>query len=600
MARSTALGWTMALGGGIALFVVIVALVPRPGPEPRLGASSPSVDPAAAGEPALASGADPGQEAALPPAPSGTEGDEAAAADEQPAAGIAAPLLETVFIEADGNTVIAGRSAAGLPVAILLAGGVLAEVLADETGQFVAMLSIPPADQPRLLSLLADPEGAAVASEQTYIVSSVAPVVAAPEPEDDMGGLGTAGEPEDDLGGLETAGEAGEAGDDLGGLETAGEADGETDGEALAEAGVASGADPVIARAEGIEADGDASPVEMLSDEDPAQVGATPDAGRPLDDATAAAGADAPLPLPEDGEVASGATLPGSEGAEDADAGTGPAAVAAVADLDPDLRDTDVDAPVLGEGPGAVDGGQPGTTPPDPLVADGSAPDLPAVAGVPAAVVDLPHAGLAGAVSDLPPLPQTPSVLVADADGVRVLQPTLSPAATPEVLTTVALDTISYSAEGEIILAGRATGGGSILIYLDNVFLAEVAVQPDGTWSLSGIEIAPGVYTLRVDQVGPDGRVMSRIETPFQREERAVIAAVMAEQTDAEDFDVAVLTVQPGHTLWAIARDRYGEGILYVSVFEANRDRIRNPDLIFPGQVFVLPELERDEASHGE
>ena len=51
-------------------------------------------------------------------------------------------------------------------------------------------------------------------------------------------------------------------------------------------------------------------------------------------------------------------------------------------------------------------------------------------------------------------------------------------------------------------------------------------------------------------------------------------------------------TVQPGNTLWAIARERYGEGIMYVMVFEANRDRIRNPDLIYPGQVFVLPTAE--------
>jgi nucleoid-associated protein YgaU len=80
------------------------------------------------------------------------------------------------------------------------------------------------------------------------------------------------------------------------------------------------------------------------------------------------------------------------------------------------------------------------------------------------------------------------------------------------------------------------------------------------------------------------------METPFLREDRAEIAAVMAEETSAEGFELAVQTVQPGNTLWAIARDRYGDGVLYVKVFEANRDRIRNPDLIYPGQIFVLPE----------
>lgn len=49
------------------------------------------------------------------------------------------------------------------------------------------------------------------------------------------------------------------------------------------------------------------------------------------------------------------------------------------------------------------------------------------------------------------------------------------------------------------------------------------------------------------------------------------------------------ITVQPGYSLWKIARDTYGEGVLYVQVYEANRERIRDPDLIYPGQVFLLP-----------
>ncbi|HSF63961.1 MAG TPA: LysM peptidoglycan-binding domain-containing protein, partial [Paracoccaceae bacterium] len=50
------------------------------------------------------------------------------------------------------------------------------------------------------------------------------------------------------------------------------------------------------------------------------------------------------------------------------------------------------------------------------------------------------------------------------------------------------------------------------------------------------------------------------------------------------------VTVQPGFTLWGIAQDRFGSGFLYVQVFEANRDQIRDPDLIYPGQVFTLPQ----------
>jgi nucleoid-associated protein YgaU len=47
--------------------------------------------------------------------------------------------------------------------------------------------------------------------------------------------------------------------------------------------------------------------------------------------------------------------------------------------------------------------------------------------------------------------------------------------------------------------------------------------------------------------------------------------------------------VQPGFTLWGIARESYGEGVMYVRVYEANKTQIRDPDLIYPGQVFTVP-----------
>jgi nucleoid-associated protein YgaU len=71
----------------------------------------------------------------------------------------------------------------------------------------------------------------------------------------------------------------------------------------------------------------------------------------------------------------------------------------------------------------------------------------------------------------------------------------------------------------------------------------------------------------------------------------AEVAAAVAEAAVAPAVAAPVtITVQPGFTLWGIADSMMGDGVLYVQVFEMNRDKIRNPDLIYPGQVFVVPQ----------
>jgi len=47
--------------------------------------------------------------------------------------------------------------------------------------------------------------------------------------------------------------------------------------------------------------------------------------------------------------------------------------------------------------------------------------------------------------------------------------------------------------------------------------------------------------------------------------------------------------VQPGDTLWAIAKKYYGNGAQYTKIYNANKDKIKNPNLIYPGQKLVIP-----------
>jgi nucleoid-associated protein YgaU len=48
-------------------------------------------------------------------------------------------------------------------------------------------------------------------------------------------------------------------------------------------------------------------------------------------------------------------------------------------------------------------------------------------------------------------------------------------------------------------------------------------------------------------------------------------------------------TVGRGDSLWRISQRALGAGTRYSVLYKANRDRIRNADLIYPGQVFILP-----------
>lgn len=228
-----------------------------------------------------------------------------------------------------------------------------------------------------------------------------------------------------------------------------------------------------------------------------------------------------------------------------------------------------------------------------------------------------------------------PALLLADRDGVRLIQPGGSTGA-PEVMDNVTIDTITYDAEGDVRLEGRGRPEGSVRFYLDNRPVRTARIEADGRWRSPLPGVDQGLYTLRADELDGAGKVISRFETPFQREDPAAVrmatasAAVLdassreanqasgqaagqgndagtgADSGQTAQANLAVtadapatasglspglnlVTVQPGFTLWGIARETYGEGQLYVRVYEANRTQIRDPDLIYPGQIFSVP-----------
>ena len=164
----------------------------------------------------------------------------------------------------------------------------------------------------------------------------------------------------------------------------------------------------------------------------------------------------------------------------------------------------------------------------------------------------------------------------------EVLQVPETPAEEGIRQDSLSLDTVDYDDAGRAVISGRATPGSIILVYLDNLAVADTVVDSDGRWSVRpDSPISPGLHRLRVDQLAADGAVLARVETPFARAE-------------VEEIQVAGdrVVVQPGNSLWRIARRVYGEGIRYTVIYQANSGEIGDPDLIYPGQIFDLPSAE--------
>ncbi|MGE5202875.1 MAG: Ig-like domain-containing protein [Acidobacteriota bacterium] len=144
---------------------------------------------------------------------------------------------------------------------------------------------------------------------------------------------------------------------------------------------------------------------------------------------------------------------------------------------------------------------------------------------------------------------------------------------------TLAFDIIQYDGHGNLSVSGHAPPQGRVLLYLDNRPIGDTGADPMGDWSAKPREPVPvGQYTLRADLVGADGKVAARVQLRFRRIE--VPAALASNQ---------FLVVQPGNNLWRIARRTYGEGLLYTEIYEANRNEIVDPNLIYPDQVVTLP-----------
>lgn len=153
--------------------------------------------------------------------------------------------------------------------------------------------------------------------------------------------------------------------------------------------------------------------------------------------------------------------------------------------------------------------------------------------------------------------------------------------------TRLGLGAMEYDEHGTVRFSGTAPPGSGVRLYVDNHPVGGTVAGKDGQWSLAARDaLAPGAHSLRLDQLATNGSVAGRLERSFTRE-----------QMTAMQLPAGQIEIQPGQNLWVIARHTYGQGIRYLVIFQANRQQIRDPNLIYPGQVFAVP--ASDPASGG-
>ncbi len=154
----------------------------------------------------------------------------------------------------------------------------------------------------------------------------------------------------------------------------------------------------------------------------------------------------------------------------------------------------------------------------------------------------------------------------------RILQQ--SPPPSGETLT---LDSVEYGAGNRFVLTGHADPVAHLQIFAGNDLLGATVADRAGHWQLvTGRPAGSGRIALRLAELGAGGGVAQAVAAP--------VAATAGGPVGSGSY-----VVERGNCLWRIARRVYGNGLRYTEIYRANRNQIRNPNLIFPGQHFTVP-----------
>jgi len=157
----------------------------------------------------------------------------------------------------------------------------------------------------------------------------------------------------------------------------------------------------------------------------------------------------------------------------------------------------------------------------------------------------------------------------------------------------LSVGTVDYDKVGRLTVQGKAPPGADVSVDVDGKAVGSAKADAAGNWMLN---TAPGAATggARIGATAnladggklETGSVAGRTPSaPLLR-----VSLPFAPMGLVKEFPRGrLVVVQPGNSLWRIARRTYGDGVRYTVIYAANAGQIRNPDLIYPGQIFHAP-----------
>ena len=143
------------------------------------------------------------------------------------------------------------------------------------------------------------------------------------------------------------------------------------------------------------------------------------------------------------------------------------------------------------------------------------------------------------------------------------------------------LDIAEYLNKDDLILTGRTKPKTDVKLFLSDNFIKDSKSDTYGVWKmkLKNFEFSDNNLIITTEIEGQKIKLKTKI---FEK------------KIDPNFIFEKEITVKNGNSLWRIARKTLGGGVYYSEIYKNNVKEIENPDLIFPGQVFNIPNLKNN------